>query len=934
MAIDIINDVIVARLSNTALLSAENFNKQALSVVGASMPISAANITDSGDDFVEIKNMAVSGYYSVIYIESAKIGFLGFDPADVLYLSLEDEPGTSPRENIETFNKDLPDIAVSGSSSIPVRVNGGPVDSFNPRLAPNMVKFSKLPGGTLGGVRITRVIDMSRYSGIYVDLKAPSSSGLSSFKVIIKEFGTGAYLEFDFPVTEGRFESYYLDFDNPSAIIGLPNYQATEYIEILGETDLPGDSSLELNLANIYGMLSNTNNGLVDNRIKIVVTDNPDAGIVLATRTAGEWIPSEAMDIPALSDNEFSHISNNSMHIPKESAGAFEAANVSSENALITYDDLEEVRMDSKSLSRAVLLSMIKASINHSRSNSTINSSLTMIVDSVTRGLSGLSTVGSEGYINTEAGTTTSIKKNGYYSSTSSPTEIHTLNVVDTPFDTSTIMVDVAMSPKHLYSSITYDFILYDFDTNVHHVAVPDGVLGEEYDLKQFYLDNAMKGTVAYIKFKIPADSDLEGFSAIDNPFGDVTMFSAKIATDGNGYMSCCFGDDTYLSRGGGWMTSVKPPENFTSVHSQPGSTSAGMRLFSRSLGRGYIYDSKTEAWATSESIGSSFGKTVSDNNGMHLMLSPDGFYRINDITGIQDTLLDVFAGETDIALASLEDGTVIASNNNSCSKYDAMTNTWTVIATPTDTVSGPFSMMGSGNGSIYRVGGSAFVYEKYDPESNIWTNISPPSSDITNPVIGLNHRGLVEVYSSKVEDSSFVISTPDNIRFYGFGVKLGYGRITGDADHIGCWKSDIFPDFIYCDDEEAFEGGFWTDDAGRMFGAEGPWWGYFANWAEETTQDHDLETFDSRLENGFWSDDDGIMYNTIDGEGNEVPVIGPNWDGVCWGLVRSRVWTDAVIDNSATMNSIEAGDNGFWCGEDNMIPVTNGEIKGAEWSE
>lgn len=914
---------IKAKIGNKSLLTSRNFNDQSKSIINYRGLITPLNIDAFDSTSITISDAYLSGVYSVIYIQDAVISFLP-DNLETLpyFLMFEDEPGVSPREAIDTFNTDTGDVVASGSSSVYGYVAGGPVDAFDERLTPAGILFNKTNGTSRGGVRIDRVTDISRYAGMMFDLDIPSAFQplVSSVTLIVTDNDGTSTSEYTFPVSSNAFNRYYLSFNDATLETGTPEYQIAESIEVVINTTLPSSVIEEATLSGVYGMMASGYARNTDDKFKIFVSDDEHAGIPIATFSDGAWVAERSIDIPGLSESLRAHLAAD-VHLPSGLADAFHLSRTSSVDPLIPAGDADTVVLDSNPLSRAALIVAKHSSISHSRGNPALANNLVVYADSTSRGRAKLNMSGSEGYIN--ASTSTATKGLGFYYGSTIGTTVETYEILNSPFNISSLMVDASLISTDISSNVT-------FDVNLGGSNVITGAsLGVEYPVEEFfYPTTSLQGTVLKLTFHIPGATSTEGYISRTSP--PISGGGNALALTGGGASVLAFKDATLSLPGDGsdtWSVKSSPPETITLTHSDPGSSSYGMRLFSKSPLRGYKFSLEKDSWRISPSVGMSDGVTVSTEPNVYRSITPDTMVEIDDVLELAKTLTSPFGGVDGGSVGTVNNGNIIATINLETYKYNEVTQDWTVAA-PASAVS--LNSCGStspGSNEIIKFGGitGGLVSDatlSLDSGLSTWTTLASLADPVTKPFFGVNGKGNSLVIAGEYDLAGMHATgcqeyvRSSHAKFYGFGVKVGFKKIAGDADHFGYWQDSNYPSFVQCTIDQAEASGFWTDDDGTMFGAIGTFWEFFGIWAPDGTPDFNEATFDERWQVGYWTDDNGQILT------DEGLLDGPLWDEK---YSHDGTWTEDEAADYNEASEEERKTNGYWTNDDYTIPTDDG---------
>lgn len=867
-----------------SLLAAKNFNDQSLSLSGQKGLVMPLTISSEGPNFVEIENAYLSGNFSMIHLESARCDFDGSLITEPYYLMFDDEPGTGRLEVIEDFATDPGDITYTLNASEVGYITEGPIDAFDEFENPSSLKwvFPFSSAQQDGSMIITRSIDISKYSGIYMtfDRKISSPPDSSYIRIYLHDIDGVSRSAFYLTPSDEDFHTYFLDFSNPSWVGETPLHQSLSKIQLSAQVRPYMANVTTFKMSSIKGVLKDINDRASDDHFKIFISSNEDRGIKLATRTGGSWIPEQSVDIPGLSSYINEHTADTTIHIPPSAVSALVAASPSATNPLITQAEASTVGIDATAASRMSILSAMRQSSNHSRGKNSIFNRLALYSETITRGHSKLNTTGSEGYMDPDNSTAT--PQNGFYAGSITDKTVNTKLILDVPYNIDSILVEADFIRQAPTNDITYNIFLSDNE------VLSACELNTEYDLTSFYthpLD--LNETKLRLEFILEGAATTELFHSLSNT--PLEGAGNQIALSGSGTSIIAYGDNTLVkpaADNNSWRTSSQPPESITSIHSFLGSTDSGLRLFSANNERGYKYYLNGDSWISSPAQSSSGGRPVSAGADSHHLILSDSMYFIDGATESQKSLNAPFSSWDKGSSGSPFSGSIIATNGLSdpatlesdTMKYSPATDSWSVFGIGDTTPSHSAAFVDSGMNTSNKLGG----HNLSSPLDNnrilngttgSWvTGLTLPTAT-SSPFFGRSAKDSTLMYSGDGITLATEYINTHVTRFYGFGLKVAFGTHVFEANHVGFWQDDTFPDFVTCTEAQVEESGFWTDDNGKLLGLDGTFWEYYGKWTDDSAPDYKDATFEERLESGYWTDDSGNVPTYADDE------EGPKWD-------------------------------------------------------
>lgn len=929
-----------ARLGTKSLLTSRNFNDQSKALVDYRGLITPLSIDAYTEDEVSISSAYLSGVYSIIYIDAAVINY---DPTQSLlitepegipmgtsrFLVFEDEPGTTREEKIETFNDDTKlDIIPEGSVAVVGFSSAGTYDAFNPRLTPAGILFNKIPGATSGGIKINRATDISRYTSLQFDLTLPLSYAplVESVSIIVHSTDGFTVAEHSFVQSAYEFNRYTANFIDFTPGSDSHEFSGAESIDVMVNTYDQGDLIEDVFLSGIYGVLESRESRQSTDKFKIFVTDDPEDGIHIAEYFEGVWESSIAVDVPGLSESISTHILDEYRHLPDGLQEAFHASGITSSDPMITTQSSDDVSMDSIALSRASIRAKISSTMNHSREIPTLRNREVLFSDSITRGPSRLNMHGSEGYIDSTMSSASYVP--GYYCGGAIASTVVTKRIIDTPFNAKTIMVEAAMIGSPTTGGVTYNaYIMDNAEFPAEHQVLTNAVLGDEYDISPSFA--GIQGTKLRLQFNIPAISASEGYTTIQN--NRLTGPGATMPLSGGGTTIAAYDESTQIMPNRNqqsWITAASPSEKITATHTHSCGSGYGLRFFSKSSNRGSKYSLNGDSWRISPGPASSSGRSISTESDRYYLIDAYSMVSVDDRTQSSITLPSPPSPDgTDVSVGVLELADITAVSGLETYSYVSGHGSWSTFSPAGGTDSSASAMTSPESIVVNKFGGiisaaasGASVTSSF--KFDAWTSLQDLPNPTSSPFFGVTGKAtsLIIAGTDLTNDLSSAVeySKIEGIKFYAFGLKIGFGRITGDAYHVGYWQASDFPGFVQCTDDQTEISGFWTDNNGLIFGSVGTYWDYYSIWAPDSfAKTYDASTFDERWQQGFWVKDDG----TVGSDGNQ----GSLWD-VIPGIGQ---WVSDDHPDFEYSTYVEKDSSGYWTADDGTI---DGEVANSNW--
>lgn len=867
---------ITALTSRYSLLAAHNLNKQADGFLYGNQLITPLHITDSSTTSIVIEDFYCSSNENLIYVNDATVVF---DPGDLsipyhLYLFAESALNT-PFDPIESFETLATYIFAYGAAvNVLVSEEGGINNT-------NCLEFDKAATGTDAGLRVDQVVDLSEYNAVRIKIKIPDgdATDIESVNIILDETGNlSKYTKFVITNVHDGWWTYVADFSSPYEEVNSPTLGFFVRAFVYLKTNSSTKTLTNVKYDELQGCLIDPNKKNYDDYIYVYVTDATDAGTRLATYDGTNWSIAEDVDIKASSQDEYVHINTDGCHFPPDICDIIKISKASATNTLITQADIVGINPDYYTSNEINLNASIHNAIEPNKRQVEDIESFFIYSDSIRRNRFSQHGDGVNQYIDTSSAITTAELGLGYYFGDITETVIQTTPIIQASGEIETITVGSRFLHEQAPSNITYDLIINDTTTHT------DLNLYETYDISNVYDDYGLLGTSLKLRFHIPAVSGGD-FWTVKTNYPESQRGNRLITISNRNILSLVENSlRSYSEKNDTWnsLTSPFTPMSFDDPH--PASRENGMRIIPTASNKGEYYNISTNSWTAIGNVGVSDGRPV-DINGFE-------FYNIQ--APITTRFLDL--AETTITTTGVGDswkcGAAFRGFNNNMyvhggesfsnptfenkiKEFNFTTEVWSAgVATGVDQGHQGYAQLN--NKKLYSIGGRSnstnYINNnnEYDEINQVWSSKTAVPASRAYQSCGATKLDKIlniigETTAGALTANVYEYTPNYAFKFFGFGLKISFSALFGEADHVGYWQIDSYPTFYASTESEKQLSGYWTLDNGLIAFGRGTYWGYYLNWADDPWPTYPASTFDERWQGGYWSDTNGKI-GTDDG--------------------------------------------------------------------